>query len=157
MMTVILYRTSDDNRVLNKSLTAIATITASPLENCALLNPRMRFRYSASLKSANYMYIPELNRYYYIKSMSVNPGGEYEVVGDIDVLKTYASDIRKAHATIIRSESVGGPTYIPDSKLPVNPNKKELRTAKQEFNTSSDNNIYLVRLRSSKIKYHHSD
>lgn len=156
-MTVILYSTSDDNRVLNKSLTAIATITASPLENCTLLNPRMRFRYNASLKSANYMYIPDFNRYYYIRSMSVNTGGEYEAVGDVDVLKTYASDIRNAQATIIRSESIGGPTYIPDSKLPVNPNKKELRTAKQDFNTSSDNNIYLVRLKSSKIKYHNPD
>ena len=152
-MTVTLYKTSDDPRVVNKTLTAVGnTISATAKGNFSIISPTLILDYTGSMTGVNYFYITDFGRYYYITDISLDIGGRIVISGAIDVLKTYATGIGNATATVIRSESVGKPTMIPDSKLPVNPNTKELKTAYKSF-TPTGSNLYLVRLRDNARKY----
>lgn len=126
-MIVNLYRCSDDRRVVSKTLTPIATnVSIIPKEQFNVLTPRIRLAWNSSYLNANYMQIPDLGRYYYISDMILNIGHNIDIIGNVDVLKTYDAQIRAITATIIRSESVGTPTPIPDSQLPIDPNREDI-------------------------------
>lgn len=126
-MTVTLYKTSDDRRVVTKTLTSIASnITIIPKEQLDILTPRIRLAWNSAYLAANYMYISDLGRYYFISDMLLNTGHNIDIIGNVDVLMTYASQIKALEATIIRSESIGAPTMYPDDKLPIIPNKKSV-------------------------------
>ena len=126
MATVTLMTTTDDPRVLDKVTTTIATVTAKPTENCSILSPRLVLNFSSSIAAANYMYIQEWNRYYFIDNITVSPGSEIIITGSVDVLKTYSAAIKNCTATVIRSESAGKPGIYPDNKLPIDPNRMDL-------------------------------
>lgn len=124
-MQVSLYTTSDDRRVVSKTLTAIAeNISIVPKEQLDIITPRIRIAWNSNYLAANYMYLSEINRYYFISDMMLNTGHNIDLIGNIDVLKTYDAEIRTLQATIIRSESIGAPTMYPDEKLPIVPGRK---------------------------------
>lgn len=126
-MTVNLYRCSDDRRVVSKTLQVIsANISIVPKERFDLLKPMIRLAWNSAYLGANYMYISDLSRYYYIEDMILSPGHYIDIIGSVDVLKSYDAQIRAITATIIRSESVGTPTPIPDSQLPIDPNREDI-------------------------------
>ena len=126
-MIVNLYRCSDDRRVVSKTLTPIATnVSIIPKEQLDILMPRIRLAWNSSYLNANYMQIQDLGRYYYISDMILNIGHNIDIIGNVDVLKSYDAQIRAITATIIRSESVGSPTPIPDSQLPIDPNREDI-------------------------------
>lgn len=134
-MTVTLYTCTDDPRKLDKTITAIGTaITAEPTEDCSIINPRLILTYNSSRLPCNYFYISDFGRYYFVTGMTVMPGGLIDLTGKIDVLKTYSASIKACDATIIRSESVGGPTQYPDNKLPILPNRFDVTSVKLEGN-----------------------
>lgn len=152
-MTVTLYTCTDDPRKLDKTITAIGTaITAEPTDDCSVITPRLILTYDSSRLACNYFYISDFGRYYFVTGMTVMPGGLIDLTGKIDVLKTYADGIKNCTAVITRSESIGQPTQIIDKMLPIDPNKKELLTSKKDFVTNH-NNMYLVRVRESSVKY----
>lgn len=122
-LTAVLMSTTDDPLVVSKTTTTIATVTAKPADNCSIGSPRLILHYTGSLQAVNYMYIPDFGRYYFVEPPVVIPGGEILIAGSVDVLKTYDAALRSCPATVIRSESVGAPTMIPDNKLPIIPNK----------------------------------
>lgn len=130
-MTIDIYSTTDDNRVVNKQLTSIASsLTVRPTETIDIMNPTFIVDYSASYFAANYLYCDTLGRYYYINNISLETGRRMTLHCSIDVLKTYANALPDVVATVIRSASVGRPTPITDKKLPVDPNRYELKSAK---------------------------
>lgn len=130
-MTIDLYTNSSDPRVLDKTITAIASdITCRPALPFDILSPRIILSYTAANAAANYAYISELGRYYYISSVQLLTGLEMQLNLKVDVLKTYSSQIKSCTGTVIRSESVGKPGIYPDSKLPIDPNRMELQSIK---------------------------
>lgn len=130
-MTLTLYSQSDDKRVVNKTLTAIASgVTITPTKGFNVLKPTIIINYDSTYLAANYFYISDLDRYYYIADMEIEIGKCITLTGEIDVRKSFQSDYPNIVATVIRSESVGAPTQIPDSKLPIDPNKEDLLSIK---------------------------
>lgn len=147
-MNVSLYSITADPRQVVKSLGTATVVVATPMQPCSIFTPHIILNYNSSLKNVNYMYISDFGRYYYITDISVTPGGQIEITGSVDVLMSFATGIKNATATIVRSESIGAPTMIPDNKLPINPCKKELLTATRSFTTTTGN-MYLVRVKDS--------
>ncbi len=149
-MQVRLLSTNDDPRVLSKSTTMIAEISAKPTENCSIINPKLILNYSAALAAANYMYIPDFQRYYFIDSLVLSPGSQLILSGTVDVLMTYDAQIRQCSASVVRSESIGKPTIFPDSKLPIEPGKFDvtsivLPNSLNTVNVFSDQYLLIVR------------
>lgn len=138
-MIVNVLQISDDKRVLNKTVTNIKQVTATPTGEINILYPKLILEWDSTILSANYCYIPELSRYYYLL-ITLDRGKRMILNCAVDVLKTYAAQIKNRQGTILRSESIGKPTIIPDNKLPINPNSHEVKLLK--FYGENNSNIF---------------
>lgn len=125
-MNITLYTTADDMRTVNKTLSTVKAVTATPTEPMNVLTPTLIINYDNSVLSANYVYIPTLNRYYYIDNMDLLKGNRLLLTCRVDVLKTYAAALTDCECVVTRSESIGAPTEIPDKNLPVDPNREDI-------------------------------
>ena len=127
-MTLQFKKTSDDPRKVIKSFVDLGdAVPAIPTENCSILSPVWLLAYSSSYKGATHVTCPALgNRTYFITDIVLSPGGKCYVYGSVDVLATYGSLIKERSGTVIRSESIGAPTLIPDGKLPIQTNNLQV-------------------------------
>lgn len=125
-MNITLYTTADDTRVVNKSLTLLKSVSAQPTEPMSILSPTLIIDYDSDVLSANYAYIPALNRYYYVGDINVTKGNRMYLPLTVDVLKTYAAALTDCNCIVTRSESIGAPTEIPDKNLPIDPNREDI-------------------------------
>lgn len=123
-MSVTFYTCKDDPKVINKSLTAIGTlsnITIAPTDTVSILNPTLIMSYDSNYIGANYVYISEFGRYYFC-SVSVAPGQRCIVKCTVDPLYSFKTGLLKIPVTVIRSESAGI-NYVPDKQLPIDPKR----------------------------------
>lgn len=156
MFVVQFFKCSDDNRVVSKNLTAFPNNQYTgviPKGEFNIMKPQLIIKVDSAnigelMGFANYMYIPELGRYYYIQSKSLLTGNRISITGAIDVLKTYDSGIRNLNGTITRQENIGINDIV-DSLLPLK-NRKDLAVIEfdsSEFNitsaTANSNNFVL--------------
>ncbi len=114
-MTVELYKTSSDPRMLNKALTGAGSYNCKPYRDASVTTPQILLRVNnADLAGVNYMYIPDFGRYYWVTDVTFLTGGRAIVSGSVDVLQTYAAGIRGLRVNIDRAQ---GQTenYIPDT------------------------------------------
>lgn len=126
-MTLTLYTTTSDPRVVDKQLSIIASgLTIHPLQNFNIITPVIYLDYADSYLNANYAYIPDLHRYYFVNNLDLELGKRIIFSLSVDVLMTYANQIRACNATVVRSEMFP-PNQVPDDKLPVDPNARDLR------------------------------
>lgn len=127
-MNLTLYKTSNQDNVVNKVLENIKTVSSiTAYDKIDIINPTFILSYDASLLTCNYLYCNELARYYYTKP-SLDTGGRLVLTCSVDPLMSFKDDIYNAEATILRSESIGRPTMIPDSQLPIIPNQSDIIT-----------------------------
>lgn len=120
-MLIDLLYTTDDPRVLSKSTTTVsAGVDMTPKGNLDIITPLVVLAYNTAYLSANYCYIPELGRYYYISDMVLSPGSQIVLQLSVDVLKTWDAQIRGCEGVIVRSESIGS-NSCPDDKYPIDP------------------------------------
>ena len=123
-MTIYLYNSADDKRVVHKTLTGGYSISAVLLETSSVINPRLKLAWNDNYVSCNYLYIPAFNRFYFINNISADVGGIAIIDAHVDVLKTYASAFETCAAVVTRATRLNQngsarSTYIPDSKLPI--------------------------------------
>lgn len=120
-MLIDLLYTTDDPRVVSKSTTNVSTgVDMTPKGNFDLCTPLVVLAYNTAYLGANYAYIPELARYYYINDMVLSPGSQIVLQLAVDVLKTWDVQIRACEGVVVRSESIGS-NYLPDDKYPIDP------------------------------------
>lgn len=133
-MTVQFYNTSDDTRVINKSLNDSLEKTGVRFkDNTNILQPVLDLDYDERLFSKNYCHIGLLNRFYFIKDITTTNNRLY-VNCEVDVLKTYESQIKNTNAFVVRQgrtskedddgRAVGlANPLIPDDTYPVQANR----------------------------------
>lgn len=129
-MILTLYKTADDNAVVSKTLTSVATVPViKPTEGVDLDTPALVVQYNTAALTANYglLEIKQNNlttysAYYFIKQRDVFPAEKITLHCEIDVLQTYAAGIRDSIANVIRSQSEGI-SYVRDEKYPINPSQ----------------------------------
>lgn len=128
MISVQLYRNYSDNNYVTKDIRPIAggALTARATHEVSIVSPVLTFDYSTAFLLANYAYISEFNRYYYIRNPITDTAKRIHLELSVDPLMSFGSQIRQCTAQIIRLEDVGAPTEIPDSKLPVVPSRKKI-------------------------------
>lgn len=120
-MQIDLYYTIDTPIKVDKSLTALGTLTGTPTSNINIDSPVFKITYSNIIPSVNYAYIPDFGKYYFVKPPTINTDGSAVLEMSVDVLKTYGAAIKNCDAVVIRSQSVGL-NDVPDKQLPINPN-----------------------------------
>ena len=116
-MNVTLYRTSDPREKVTKTLNLVLSVpnaTVRSPDGISIMDPVITIAStSSSLFTANYMYISQFSRYYFITSIKELRNGLIEIKAHCDVLMTYRSQIRTLKATIARQENEFN-LYLPD-------------------------------------------
>lgn len=111
-MQIKLYKTNSPAVAITKSLTAelvFSDCTArAPVD---LLRPEIVLS-ATGLEGYNYMYIPELGRYYFIHPVMTR-NGLFTLNARCDVLMSHAAQIRAQSGILERSETVFN-TYLTD-------------------------------------------
>ena len=119
-MRITLYNNYSDNRVVSKNITPITTIDCNLKNDCSMNEPIVIVGYEALTNwvNANYAYIDIFGRFYYVKDIKVTVGNIIEISLKIDVLMSFAGQIKGVNCVIERQEFLTN-AYITDSKLPV--------------------------------------
>ena len=120
-MQIKLYSIGINPIVLNKTLGTATDYTCTIKDDFDVLNPVLDLDFDASILSKNYMYIPDLGRYYFITNIDV-VNHRIFITGHVDVLKTYNSQIRSGKCTATRSNQKN--LTIPDPMVMVLPSER---------------------------------
>lgn len=118
---VFLNNTSDD-RTIGKTFTNVAVKNGSYRSTVDLLNLTIDMEMTATeFDMSNYVYIGDLNRFYFIKSKTILKDGLYRLQLSCDTLQTFANELKNTRALCTRSESMYD-SHLMDSMLPIDNN-----------------------------------
>lgn len=114
-MLGILYNNKSDDKVEDKSLTQLGEYTIVFKGDESIINPVLKITDSSVSEDANYLYLNELGRYYYIRKKTYSRQCIL-LECEVDVLMTYKAEIRQMNAIISRNERLYN-LYLSDSKM----------------------------------------
>ena len=117
-MTAILYNNVSDSRKVNKNLTELSTINITLYLDTNVETPV--FKVKNFINNANYMYVPDLHRYYYINNYTLSNQCVY-LHCTVDVLETYKTEILNSECLISRSENDYNDNIV-DTLAPITEN-----------------------------------
>lgn len=121
-MEIKLYKTSSPRKKLVKDLTDEITLVGTLRAQSSVMSPAFTVQ-DTSVVGYNYCYIPDFGRWYYINGINALRANLYELSLGIDVLMTYAAEIRKNYAIVDKVENIGASyNYINDGSW-VNTNR----------------------------------
>ena len=104
-VTVKLYKVTDDDSVVSKSLGTAKEYSCTLTHEQEILAPEVSIQTSDNLSDYNYMYIERYGRYYYAK-ISTTPNGFWRIKGRVDVLMSHKTELLALTGTLERSETV---------------------------------------------------
>ncbi len=146
-MNVTLYKNTSERERVVKNLTSPVIMSGTLRGECSVLEPEILVDKSQNLALYNYMYIPDFGRYYYCKIESVN-NRMWRVIGKVDVLMSYASQI-KAQTAIVERQENNWDLYLPDEAFRTS-QKEQVQT--KNFPNKFDNNPHYVLVIAGKPK-----
>ena len=133
-MNVTLYKTSDDMRKVNKTLTTIGTQkTLTIYDSIDIISPVFVLDYNADLLTANYLYCGNLARYYFINNITLDSGKRMYISCSEDVLMTFRTQLLNCECCVMRNENALG--EVVDDKLPIAPNRVAIEGEVLTYNT----------------------
>lgn len=102
-MNITLYSNSSDNNVVTKTISQVASLTGSLRNESGIMSPSILIQ--GTYPSANYCYISDWGRYYFIEEIISVRNNISEIRCRIDTLMTYAQQIRDLTAIIKKQEN----------------------------------------------------
>lgn len=143
MGQIVLYKNNSEDYALNKSLSAQITLDSCVFKDASSVeNPNIVISTDTDITECNYMYIADLHRYYFIREIGVVRAGVYYIRGHVDVLSTYASEIKACSAIISRQENLFN-MYLDDPEFKTL-NKSQVVTKKFSNGAFSKNMHYIL-------------
>lgn len=126
---IIMQRNNSEREKMDKDLSDLATLTGTLKNETSIIDPVIMIEGNVSSYSlCNYMTIPEFNRRYFITNIRSIRNGLFEVHAHVDVLTTFAGQIR-ANAAIIRRQQNAWNLYLNDGSFRVYQNPMVLTKA----------------------------
>lgn len=119
-MTAILYNNVSDNREINKNITEITSIELTLYLDTNILNPV--FKVKTFNNNGNYLYVPTLNRYYYINNYTLSNQCVY-LHCSVDVLMSYKNTILNSEVLVYRNEFIKD-LRLQDTNMPISCKKQ---------------------------------
>lgn len=120
-MNIELYVNTSQSNFLSKNISLIGTSRViEPFGDFDILVPFVVLDYKDEWLSCNYAFIPQLSRYYYIDTMTLQTAKKVALRLRCDVLMSFKEEILLAVATIVRNEQIGS-TNVIDNMLPIDP------------------------------------
>lgn len=153
-MKITLYNNHSENNKLNKTIVKIIELTGYLREQTSLINPQIMIEFHPNqfegyikdddqvyvvyngvkitwdsfinnyVLSANYVYIPDFNRYYFINDIVSVRQNLWRIVLHVDVLMSYKKEISNTYAIVSRNQYKYN-NFILDDKISFS-NEKEV-------------------------------
>lgn len=114
---IVLQINRSDDHVLSKDIADITTKTGNLKANTSILNPVITFSGNIPTE-CNYMTISEFGRSYFVTDVRSVGANLFEVSAHVDVLSTYASQIRELDAIVARQQNKWN-LYIDDGTFKI--------------------------------------
>lgn len=116
-MTIKFYVNNSENNRMVKEISEISTLTGTLKTNTSVLNPIIIIEGDLSdYVNANYMWIEEFNRFYFINDIRSIRNNLTEISAHVDVLSTYADYIKQCTGIVKRQENVWN-LYVDDNSF----------------------------------------
>ena len=108
-MKLKLYAVNDGKNVINKTLTLKTTMEINLKRDVDIINPRLILITNSptGFRGINYAVIPELNRFYFVDSITNISVTLWQLDLSCDVLETYKADILASKARLYRNLKAG--------------------------------------------------
>lgn len=142
-MVINFFNNNSDSNVVNKSLTQLFNVNAEFKQNTSILNPILRIKGGnlSQFATANYFYVADFKRYYYITNITLGVGGIAEISGRVDVLMSFKTEFTALTAIVERQENTFN-TYLNDEQFLTN---NKTQTYVHEFTEQlPDPRVYLI-------------
>lgn len=114
--TIFVYKQNSENDAVNKTLTFVDAIDGKFNQMIGLKNVNLDIKGYA--RNYNYIYIPSLNRYYYVDSVELVSADYSRLHLKEDVLMSWRDLIKLQLAFVTRSEDIYDPNIV-DDRLPL--------------------------------------
>lgn len=129
-MDAYLYYNKSDKRYMNKDLQAITYegsdhIDVEFKEDTSIVDPTFILRTQSKVLEGNYIYIPNLNRYYFINNYTLSHEIIY-IECHVDVLMSFKKEIKNENVIVKRNEKLFN-MYLDDNQYKVQ-NRTAVRT-----------------------------
>lgn len=108
-MELKLYAVNDGDNVINKTMTLKTTMEINLKRDVDIINPRLILipNLPTGFTGINYAEIPELNRFYFVDSITNISATLWQLDLSCDVLETYKTDILASKARLYRNLKPG--------------------------------------------------
>lgn len=107
-MKFYLSTTQDNNNVMNKTITDPIEVTLNLKRDFDIKNPRLVIKEEGfSIQDYNYISVPELERFYFIGSVTNLGSSLYRLDCSTDLLETFKQDILDSQAMYSRGIKAG--------------------------------------------------
>ena len=143
-MYITIGQTSDDRRKIQKNFSG-TSIPVQLKQPCDLLHPVFVLTWSNSYVHTNYLYAPDLGRYYYIDNVILLTGSRAELHCSVDVLMSYASEILNLDVYVTRNQAERNKLVV-DDKYPaeIMSTLTTIKFNSSPFNVSNGFNIVMT-------------
>lgn len=103
-MQATFYYNASDKRYMNKNISAkYSNITIQVLEPSSVVRPSLKVSSGLIGNNVNYVYVNELERYYYITDW-IMENGYIRLECEVDVLMSFKSAIKEQNVIVARQE-----------------------------------------------------
>ena len=116
-MDIKLYYNTSDNKTIRKNLINEFSLTGTLRDSCSLIEPVINIE-SSNVLRFNYAYIPDFQRYYFVKEIINLRKNIWTLELEVDPLMSFKGDILALQVVVDKqsSDSVGD-EYIDDGSL----------------------------------------
>ena len=134
-MEITLYKTIEENNKIDKTLSAPYNMSGSLRNESSVIRPSILVEIENPTKY-NYMYIPDFGRYYFIKEMTSVRTNLWRLDCEVDVLKSYANEIKTLTVIIDKNKDYSRTNqYLDDGSFIIeNKNTIEIKNFSSGFN-----------------------
>ena len=138
-MEITLYKTSDENNKIDKTLSEPYKMIGSLRNESNVIRPSILVEIENPTKY-NYMYIPDFGRYYFIKEITSVRTNLWRLDCEVDVLKSYADKIKTLTVIINKNKDYSKTNqYIDDGSFIIeNKNTIEIKNFSNGFNDEAN-------------------
>lgn len=140
-MTIKLYKTPSEVNKVTKVLNDELELTGELRESSSVITPIIKIE-DDDLTDYNYAYIPEFGRYYFITNITSVRNGLWELAMRVDVLMTYADEIKANTAVIARNSNLWN-LYYQDEQFKIL-NYETIQTKAFSASLSPSSQIVLI-------------
>lgn len=139
-MDIIFYNNLSDPNTINKSLIEITTLSGELKTSCDIIKPNIVIA-NHGIINANYCYIPELGRYYFIDKQTILTNNTISIELDVDVLESFKNEIL-ALSCILENSTTNNDPYLRGDEWVAT--VKTTTSIKQFPNGLNDNGQYIL-------------